>query len=262
MKSKPDENDPDWVQTVSPLIAALRRGHYFLYSQPIQALAPIPDERPYQEILIRYLEEERRMLPPGMFLPVLQEQGLMSLLDCWVVNQVLKLQDAGIAGKPGWVPPRNSINLSEDSIVDPEFASFVITQLKARNMGPDMLSFEVIENIAVANQGALQTLIAALQPADCTFALSSFTGTAEGLELIDHLPISFVKIDGSVTRRVLSGQSDTSQLEMLKSRCHATGIRTIAEQIEDSSALVTLSRLGIDFAQGFAVGRPAPFMAE
>ncbi len=92
MSSKATQNDPDWVQTVSPLIAALRRGHYFLYCQNIHALHPIPNERPYQEILIRYLEEERRMLPPGMFLPVLQEQGLMSLLDCWVVNQVLKLQ--------------------------------------------------------------------------------------------------------------------------------------------------------------------------
>lgn len=262
MSSKVTQNDPDWIQTVSPLIAALRRGHYFLYSQKIQALQPVTGERPYQEILIRYLEEERRMLPPGMFLPVLQEQGLMSLMDCWVVNQVLKLQEAGIAGRPGWRAPRNSVNLSEDSIVDPEFSDFVITQLKARNTAPDTLSFEVLESTAVANPVALQDLIAALQPVDCTFAIGSFSASPEGMKLIENLPVSFVKIDGSLTRRMMSNAAAKIPIRVLIERCRELGIRTIAEQVENNETLMAVTEIGIDFAQGFGISNPAPLLSD
>lgn len=255
--------DPNWVQNVSPLIAALRRGHYFLYSQKIQSLDPVTGERPYQEVLIRYLEEERRMLPPGMFLPVLQEQGLMSLLDCWVVNQVLKLQEAAIAANPGWTPPRNSINLSLDSLVDPEFSDFVITQLKARKVGPDTLSFEIAEDIAVEHAGELQSLIAELQPADCSFAITWFTGTEEGFRLIESLPISFVKIDGSLIIRLGLGNPDMlERVKAIQQRCKAAHIRTIAEQVEDEKLLTLVTDLGVNYAQGYGISMPAPFLSN
>lgn len=260
MSSKVTQADPDWVQNVSPLIAALRRGHYFLYSQRIHALQPSTGERPYQEVLIRYLEEERRMLPPGMFLPVLQEQGLMSLLDCWVVNQVLKLQEGAMAAKPQWAAPRNSINLSVDSVLDPEFSDFVITQLKTRKVGPDTLSFEVTEDIATANPTALQELMADLQPADCTFALSSYRGTPAGQSLIRNLPFSFVKIDGSLIFRL--ADDGTERISAIQSLCKSVGIRTIAEQVEDNTMLTTIAGLGIDFAQGYAIAMPAPFLSD
>jgi len=261
MTGKVVPNDPEWVQTVNPLIAALRRGHYFLYSQSIHPVIPTPGERPFQEILIRYLEEERRMLPPGMFLPVLEEQGLMPLLDCWVVSQVLKLQEAGIAGKPGWVAPRNSINLSEDSLLDPEFSDFVINQLKARKPAPDTLSFEVAESIAIDHPQALQELIDTLQPVDCTFSLSRFSGSEASMNLIRTLPVSFIKIDGSLTRQVARG-ADGGRMKSINDACHAVGIRTIAEQVEDDVALGAVMRAGVDFAQGFGVSQPGPMLAD
>ncbi len=134
--------------------------------------------------------------------------------------------------------------------------------MKARKLSADTLSFEVLESIAVANAAALQSLIAALQPVDCSFALSSFTGTPQGMDLIETLPISFVKIDGSLTRRLLSGAENDSHIKLIISRCHAAGIRTIAEQVEETGSIPILTKLGIDFAQGFAIARPAPILSD
>lgn len=262
MTSAAKNADPDWVKTVSPLIAALRRGHYLLYAQRIEPLQPATNERPFQEVLIRYLEEERNMLPPGSFLPVLEEQGLMALLDCWVVNQVLKLQEAALANEPGMPGPRNSINLSETSLVDHEFPGFVISHLKQRKVGPDTLCFEVTETLATSRRAALQDLMNALQPVDCSFAISSFTAAHAGLSLIRNLPVSYVKIDGQLLRRLKSGIDKPERLRGIQTICKASGIRTIAEQVEDSDALRMVTDLGIDYAQGFVVAEPAPFQAD
>jgi len=262
MSSTAKNADPDWVKTVSPLIAALRRGHYLLYAQRIEPLQPTTSERPFQEVLIRYLEEERNMLPPGSFLPVLEEQGLMALLDCWVVNQVLKLQEAALAGQPGVAGARNSINLSETSLIDHEFPGFVTSHLKQRKVGPDTLCFEVTEALATTRRAALQDLMNALQPADCSFAISSFTASHAGMALLRTLPVSYVKIDGQLLRRVRAGVDKPDRLRGIQTICKASGIRTIAEQVEDGDALRLITDLGIDYAQGYAVAEPAPFLAD
>lgn len=262
MSTSDDTNDAN--DTLNPLIGALRRGHYLLYCQDIQALAATPKgpARPYQEILIRYMEEEKRLLPPGMFFPILQEQGLMALLDCWVVSQVLKLQQAGVLGTARWVAPRNSINLSEDSVLDPEFADFVVAQLKKWKPSADTLSFEVLEAVALAHTEAFATLIATLAPQGCSFGIGSFKGGLEQLALLDKLKVSFVKIDGSLIRKMLVSQADQAMIVRIHTRCHELNIATIAELVEDLGTLDLLRDMGIDYAQGFQISQPAPFLSS
>jgi EAL domain-containing protein (putative c-di-GMP-specific phosphodiesterase class I) len=259
MSTADDTND-----TLNPLIGALRRGHYLLYCQNIQPLASQPGRvvRPYQEVLIRYLEEETRLLPPGMFFPVLQELGLMALLDCWVVSQVLKLQQAGIAGRPGWIAPRNSINLAEDSVIDPEFADFVVAQLAKWNPSADTLSFEVLEVVALSHIEALLDLISTLAPRGCSFGIGSFKGSPEQMTLLDTLPLAFVKIDGSLIRKILVSQADQARVARIHKRCHELGIVTIAELVEDLETLTLLTDMGVDYAQGFQISQPAPFLSD
>ncbi len=250
-------------EQLDPLINALRRGHYLLYSQLIKPLTPAATEpRPYQEVLIRYMEEESRLLPPGQFFPILQEQRLMSLLDCWVVGQVLKLQHHGIASQPGWAPPRNSINLSDDALRDKDFVRFVVAQIDKYKPANETLSFEVLESVAFAHQIALLELCAALVPRGCSFALGSFRGTIEGLELLGRLPVSYVKIDGSLTRKMLINPIDHGRIENVNRYCHDLGMRTVAELVEDAETLQALTRIGVDYAQGFGVSMPVPFMGS
>ncbi|MGA2548926.1 MAG: EAL domain-containing protein [Burkholderiaceae bacterium] len=254
-----DQND-----TLNPLIGALRRGHYLLYCQNIRPLVPptAANSRPYQEILIRFLEEETRLLPPGLFFPILQEQGLMPLLDCWVVSQVLKLQRGGLLGKPGWVAPRNSINLSEDSVIDPEFADFVTAQLAKWNPSPETLSFEILELVALTQTDALLELISALAPRGCNFGLGSFKGSPAEINLLSELPVSFVKIDGSLIRKLLVSQADQALVRQIHQRCRDLGIVTIAELVEDEDTLELLTLIGVDYAQGFLISQPVPFLSS
>jgi EAL domain-containing protein (putative c-di-GMP-specific phosphodiesterase class I) len=249
-------------EALNPLIAAMRRGHYLLFCQRIQPLdARIVEKRPFQEILIRYLQEEIGMLPPGSFFPALEEQGLMSLLDCWVVSQLLKLQQIGIDSAPGWPPPRNSINLSADSVRDPDFLKFVIGQVEKWRPSADTLCFEVIESVAFENSDELLELAAALAPRGCNFALGGFNGSVEGLELLSHLPVNFVKIDGNVVRNVASGRAERARVENINRYCKDQGMRTIAELVETEDVLQALREIGVDYAQGFGIALPAPFLA-
>ena len=262
MKLLPMTKPEDWNESLNPLIGALRRGHYLLYCQTIKPINPdLCTGRPYQEILIRYLEEETRLLPPGMFFPILEEQGLMGLLDCWVVAQVLRLQEMGIRAKPGWVRPRSSINLAEDSVVDPEFSQFVVSQLEKWNPPADTLCFEILEPVAVAQPAALEDLASVLASRGCGFALGSFKGTAPGLALLAGLPISYVKIDGSLVRKILTHPAERAQVMRIHHRCHELRIMTVAELVEEPEVLEAVTDIGIDYVQGFGVELPAPFLA-
>jgi EAL domain-containing protein (putative c-di-GMP-specific phosphodiesterase class I) len=258
--------NPAWNEDLNPVIGALQRGHYLLYCQHIVPLkehaGEAPPTRLFHEILVRLFEEERRLLPPGMFFPMLQEQGLMSLLDCWVVSQVLKLQSSALTSRPGWNPPRNSINLGEDSVLDPEFATFVANQLDKWRPSAETICFEVLSAVVTDEIDAFEELVAALAPRGCGFALGGCSGSAEELELIDRLPLRFVKIDGSLVRKVLISPAHQARLVMIQKRCAARGIETIAEFVEDIETRAVLTSLGVDYAQGFGIAAPVPFLAE
>jgi len=258
--------NPEWNEDLNPVIGALQRGHYLLYCQHIVALKEGDEDaakpRLFHEILVRLFEEERRLLPPGMFFPMLQEQGLLSLLDCWVVSQVLKLQHAALASRPGWLPPRNSVNLGEDSVLDPEFATFVANQLDKWKPATETICFEVLSTVVINEIDAFEELIAALAPRGCGFALGGCNGSAEEMELIDRLPLRFVKIDGSLVRKVLISPAHQARVAQIQKRCSARGIETIAEFVEDVETRNVLTSLGVDYAQGFGIAAPVPFLAE
>jgi EAL domain-containing protein (putative c-di-GMP-specific phosphodiesterase class I) len=252
----------EWADNLNPVISALQRGHYLLYCQQIAALSEDASKRPFNEILVRLFEEERRLLPPGMFFPMLLEQGLMSLLDCWVVSQVLKLQSSALLTRPEWVAPRNSINLSEDSVSDPEFVEFVTTQLDKWKPPTGTIAFEILETIVDGRRDASEALMVALAAKECEFGLGSFMGTAEGFEILTQLPIGFVKIDGSLIRKLLVSPASQQRVAAINDRCHGHGIQTVAEFVEDVETLAVLSDIGVDYVQGFGIAKPAPFLAD
>jgi EAL domain-containing protein (putative c-di-GMP-specific phosphodiesterase class I) len=252
----------EWNADLNPVISALQRGHYLLYCQQIQPLHEATRTSACNEILVRLFEEERRLLPPGMFFPMLQEQGLMSLLDCWVVNQVLKLQDAALKSRPGWLAPCNSVNLSEDAVLDPEFVTFVASQLTKWKPASGSLCFEILSTVVTEEGDALRTMIEALAPHGCSFAFGGCTGAAEELDAIDQLPFRFVKIDGSLVRKLLISPAHQTRVAGINARCRPRGIETVAEFVEDAETRALLIRLGVDYAQGFGIAEPVPFLAE
>jgi EAL domain-containing protein (putative c-di-GMP-specific phosphodiesterase class I) len=124
------------------LVSALKTGGFVLYSQRIAQLAP-GSARPFQEVLVRFKEEEEKLLPPGTFFPMLQEYRLLPHVDRWVVGRLAAWIQESRAKKPDWIVPANGINLSEDTLREPKFGDFVIKTLQGAKVPEGTFTFEL-----------------------------------------------------------------------------------------------------------------------
>ncbi len=250
----------DQQVTADKLVAALKQDRFILYSQPIKPIRSAADNTGYQEILIRYLDEEEKLLPPGGFFPILERHKLMPMLDRWVVNRVIRWLLAKQSAHRNWNPSRCSVNLSRESIANVQFSNFVKEQLQTSKLSPGVLSFEVSEPDAEALAVALDRHIAELKPLGCSFVLTSYSGEFIAGELLQALGVSFVKIDGDIIRNIHHDHVSLAKTRLINLSCQALGIRTIGEMVERPETLEKLKELGVDYAQGYGIARPQPLM--
>lgn len=242
------------------LVSALRQDEFVLHGQRIAPLAPDGSERPFQEILIRFQEEEAKLLPPGSFFPVLEECGLMPYVDRWVVSRVARWVRSALVIKPDWPVPHNSVNLSNDTLADRGFAAFTRRHLLAAALPGGTISFEVTCASALAHAGPLRDLMVKLRPEGCRLILARFDGDNSGFELLRRLAPEFVKFSPALVRILETGTAGQERLHTINRACHALGIKTIAEHVESDRARVQLRALGVDFGQGFAIHVPQPLV--
>ena len=240
------------------LVSALRQDEFILLRQPIVPLKPIGGERALQEILIRFAEEEAKLLPPGTFLPLLEEYGLMPVVDRWVVSRIARWVCVARGIKADWEVPRNGINLSEQTLRDPNFADFMRKHMHRAALPLETICFEIIWNDAVEHCDALLRLIAQLRPAGCCFTVARFEGVEGSFELLKTLAPEFVKIGPSVVRNIEHVSTGAEAALAIHRKCRGLGIRTIAEHVESGQVLVQLRRMGIDYAQGYGILPPQP----
>jgi EAL domain-containing protein (putative c-di-GMP-specific phosphodiesterase class I) len=231
---------------------------FVLFSQPILALAEHGDTG-YREILIRFKDEEREMRSPGMFLPLLEEEGLMPQLDRWIVSRVLawvRDLDPGVGGRAA---PRCSVNLAADTIRDESaFVGFVQEQVRAKAGTAQALCFEIRLSELLAHPKELARLVPPLRAAGCTFALSNYDGAERPFDLARSLGFTIVKFDGSLVYRVATDPQAREKLKELNGNCRGYGLRTVAMQVENEKTLEVVRRLELDYAQGFGIERPKP----
>lgn len=238
------------------VVAALGRNEFILYRQAIVPLTGDAGQRPFHEVLIRFREEEDKLLPPGMFVPVLERHGLMRLLDRWVVGRVTRTVCEARARHPDAPVPRFSINLSADTLHDERFAPHVRDSVRSGELPETTLSFEVIQDTALAHAEVLAGLLARLRPAGCRFVVARCDGGDQVCRLLDVLRPDLVKISPGVVRAMERRPADTAPVEAIARRCRSMGIGTIAEHVENSALLTHLRGMGIDYAQGFGVEPP------
>lgn len=244
------------LKMAARLIKALRENDFVLYYQTIAPVAAPDNEPAYQEILVRFREEEQKLLPPGAFFPILEEHKLMPLLDRWVVLQVLKWSRGKQATHPKWRGPRSSVNLSMDSVRDPVFGNYVLQRVQASGVPAEALSFEIPVSGARANVQFLAGLIPPLRSAGCSFALSGFLGDSVAFELAASLGIAVIKIDGSMVSSISRDAEALEQLAAVNRRCRKMGMRTVTERVEDAATLNLLRGVQVDYAQGFGIEHP------
>ena len=242
------------------LIRDLKDEKFVLYFQSIVPVAvAAPDHSLHREILIRFKEEERDLMPPGTFLPILENQGLMPLLDRWGTGRVMRwVKSLHSAGTPRYAP-RCSINVSSDTIRrDAAFADFVHQGVTRAGIPPSSLSFEIATADAIGAAQPVTKLVSSLRAAGCGVAFSVFAGEAAALEIARSLGVAFVKIDGSLVYPISRDRAAAIRLHEVQQSCRSSGVQTICTQVEDPQTLEILRRIQVNYAQGFGIDRPRP----
>jgi EAL domain-containing protein (putative c-di-GMP-specific phosphodiesterase class I) len=227
------------------VISALQEDRFLLHCQTIAPLSPEPSQQAFQEIFVRYRDEDDNLLPPGSFLYILEEYKLLALLDRWVVNRLARWSRDVLQALPDWIMPRCNINLATDTILDQEFAEYVRQHLSRSPLSLGGIGFEIDWESAVAYQEPLRRLIAELRPQGCLFTLTDFDGSDESFQTVKSFAPHFVKLS--------SATLDQARLPEINRRCRMLECRTIVEYVESKDLVEELHRANTDFAQGFAI---------
>jgi len=252
----PQMEDESTIQKniADKLIAALKTGGFVLYAQKILPLAG-GDQR-FQEVLVRFREEEEKLLPPGTFFPMLQEYRLLPYVDRWVVSRLTSWIQETRAQKPGWAVPANGVNLSEDTLREPKFADFVAKNIQSAGLPKGTLSFELGWDTALLHADQLKNIQVQLAPMGCRFTFAGFDGSEGSFSFLKVLKPDFVKLTYGVVKDVGRGLAAAEKVEAINQKCHAMGIKTIAEFVESHEVLDALRLIEVDFAQGLIIGGP------
>jgi diguanylate cyclase (GGDEF)-like protein/PAS domain S-box-containing protein len=232
---------------------ALRENRFAVYAQPIASLnGPTPDR---YELLVRMHEDDGSIVAPGAFLPVAERFGLVSEIDIWMIQQAIGLiEKEQVAGRKVVL----EVNLSGHSICDPELPDLIEAELTKAPIDPAQLVFEITETAAIANMDEARALATRIRRWGCRFALDDFGAGFGSFYYLKYLPVDYLKIDGEFIRNLDSSEIDQRMVSAMVEIARALGLRTIAEFVESEAILDQLREFGVDFAQGYHVGKPTP----
>ena len=235
------------------LVAALEHDEFCLYSQAITPSGFAGEGASFCEVLLRLKEEEENLLPPGSFLPIAEEHGLLPAIDRWVVRTVLEVASAESAGSD----PVHFVNVTAPTVAEGTLAEFVRAQLVLHAVGGKVLCFEFPETDVMANPQAYRDLIAALDGSGCRFAVSGVRNPAS-VHFLTQLGVKYLKLDGAVALNVLRDPGELAKVKAINEAAHAVGMEVVAQCVENDSTRAALQAVGTDFSQGFGISMPRP----
>jgi diguanylate cyclase (GGDEF)-like protein len=240
---------------VSRLQNALREDSFLLYAQAIEPLRP--GAPPHVEVLLRLKDADGSVLAPASFIPAAERYHLMPAIDRWVIRHTLAtLAQCGPESFPAVV----SINLSGQSLTETGFLEFVIDELRRHPGIATRICFELTETAAISNIDEARRFINALKEESCRFALDDFGAGLSSFAYLKSLPVDYLKIDGCFVKEILADRVSQSIVAAINHIGHSLNLATVAEFVESDPVKVKLRDLGVDYAQGYGIGRPRPLV--
>ncbi|MGE5657735.1 MAG: EAL domain-containing protein [Actinomycetota bacterium] len=280
--------ETQWVVRINQ---ALEENRFRLYYQSIVSLndavggREVPSTEHY-EVLLRLHDETGQLISPMAFIPAAERYNLMQTIDRWVIGTLFS-HLAKVMNQKSFTQEKEellcrgteeqartnhhypfpvphyrglyAINLSGASINDDQFIDFLHEQFLIYQIPPQVICFEITETLAIANLSKAACLIKKLKELGCRFALDDFGSGMSSFAYLKNLPVDFVKIDGNFVKNIVENPIDLAMVEAINRIGHVMGIQTIAEYVENESVLAKLQELGVDYAQGYFLGRPQPF---
>ncbi len=246
----------DDAVAVGDLRAALKSDRLLLYAQRITPLQN-PSLPGGYELLLRLRREDGEISAPGPLIAAAHRYQLLPTVDRWVIGRAMQM----LAPYRGMLKSRGisiSINVAGQSLGDQTFAHTVKEQLAAANLPADCITFEITEQAAVTNFAGANELMRQLKSMGCRFALDDFGTGANSLTVLKNLQIARVKIDGSFVRDILTDRNSLATVKAVIELARGLSMDTVAEYVENDEIAKEVRRLGVDYAQGYAFGRPEP----
>jgi diguanylate cyclase (GGDEF)-like protein/PAS domain S-box-containing protein len=246
-----------WLQRLQ---AALKDNLFELYLQPIVAVTGKPELGPACEVLLRLRDAEGNESKPADFLQAAERYHLMPTLDRWVLQAAFAAVGAGVLKLPKGRSV--AVNVSSQTLADPQFLEFVVECLDRSGVQPDQVCFELSESSVAANLSHGARFIAVLHGLGCQFALDDFGSGLGSFANLKQLSMDYLKIDGSFIRNLGTDDVSAAMVKAIIELAGSLGIKVIAEHVETEQALAMLRAAKVDFVQGYAVGRPVPLAAK
>ena len=234
---------------------ALEEDGFCLYYQTMLPLDPTAAPGAHYELLLRMKDPDGGVTPPSAFIPAAERYSLMPTLDRWVIRRALAWLSEGPHGDLATC----AINLSGQSLCDDRFLNFVVDELSQAGVRPSQICFEITETAAIANLSRAMRFISTLKGMGCRFALDDFGSGLSSFTYLKNLPVDYLKIDGAFIKDMMSDPIDHAMVESINQIGHVMRIQTIAEWVESETILRELKKIGVDYAQGYAISVPLPW---
>lgn len=244
------------ISTVAELRMAISEGRLLLNAQPIAPLG-MQHRTPHYEILLRMIDGDGQTVGPDHFLSAATRYQLMPAIDRWVISHAIEML-APYMGRLAREPAVFTINFSGQSLQESDLADMVARLTKKHSVDPKLLCFELTESAAVGNLAKAETMMRRLRDLGCGVALDDFGTGLSSLAYLRSLPISMLKIDGSFVRDIVKDPKAASMIEAVAYIARSMNLVTVAEYVETNEIRHRVAAVGVDYAQGFAVGRPVP----
>jgi diguanylate cyclase (GGDEF)-like protein len=227
----------------------------FLNAQPIVSLAD-PDGSLAYEVLVRLKGENGGVISPGQFIPAAEKNGLMSMVDRWVLNETLVWLELNKqhAKRVDFI----TVNLSGASLNDLRFAEDALAIIKEHRQLASKICFEVTESVALFDLKATLRFVEQTKSFGCKLALDDFGAGYTSFKYLKDIPSDILKIDGSYVRGINKSVANHAIVKAITDLTHEMGMKCVAEWIEDIPTIRTLQHLGMDYGQGFGLSRPMP----
>ena len=248
------EGNLEWVLILNK---ALQENRFRMHAQAIHPLKLEEYKKPFHhyECLIRLSDEKGNPISPEEFIAAAEYYSMMPRLDRWVIKNVFK----HISVLPDQDPlPVFAINLSGQSLNDPQFLSFVKEEIKSSGVHPQMLCFEITEQVAVEDLNAINTFISSLKSLGCKFSLDDFGTGVSSFGYLRSLDVDYLKIDGSFVKHIANDEVARTMVQSINQVGHTMNLKIIAEYVENNKIVEILRDMGVDYGQGYEIAKPIP----
>jgi diguanylate cyclase (GGDEF)-like protein len=243
------------MQWVARLNRALEEDRFILFRQCIAPLGKNSDR--HCEFLVRMLDARGERVLPGAFIPAAERYNLMPAIDRWVVRNALSFLAQRGASAKTTATEISFINLSGATLSDDQFAAYVTEQIAAHGLSPALIGFEITETAVIANLRSAMHFIDKVKALGCWVALDDFGAGLSSFSYLKTIRADYLKIDGGFIKDMLDDPMDHAIVEAINHIGHVVGLKTIAEFVESDAIKQRLIEIGVDYAQGYAIERPA-----